>query len=94
MPLQQWILLIAGLVVFFVGVCLMAYAALAKRAHAEAKAKEGRRRSRRHHPGGDGSGPRPDVASSSRCRDLLRPCRETTFAPNVRTRPHGLRAST
>lgn len=40
MPLQQWILLIAGLVVLFVGICLMAYGALAKRAYAGPRAKK------------------------------------------------------
>jgi hypothetical protein len=40
MQLQQWILFLAGLVVIFVGVCLMAYGALAKRAFAGKETKK------------------------------------------------------
>jgi uncharacterized membrane protein len=40
MQLQQWILLAAGLVVIFLGVCLMAYSVRAKRAFAGAEEPE------------------------------------------------------
>jgi len=40
MQLQQWILLVAGLVVILVGVCLMAYSATSKRAFAGKKINE------------------------------------------------------
>lgn len=41
MRLQQWILLFAGLVIIFGGVCLMAYSVVAKRAFAGARKQTG-----------------------------------------------------
>jgi hypothetical protein len=40
MQVQQWILFFAGLVVIFIGVCLMAYSVAAKRAFAGTKPRQ------------------------------------------------------